>query len=139
MYISTVFRFIAATYFSDFFEAVPFSLMIQSILAVIIVNTMLIAIFLLVCISIKNQVYGVGSGLLLGLLGIISMLFPRNIAIFIPSYYYMDLIPARMIMGTKRIIWFEVLPFDLGTIGIVMVFILFLIVVGLMFFNRKEV
>ena len=113
--------------------------MIQSILAVIVVNTMLIAIFLLVCISIKNQVYGVGSGLLLGLLGIISMLFPRNIAMFIPSYYYMDLIPARMIMGMKRITGFEVLPFDLGTIGIVMVFSLFLIVAGLMVFNRKEV
>lgn len=56
------------------------------------------------------------------------MLFPRNIAMFIPSYYYMDLIPARMIMGAKRIIGFEVLPFDLGTIGIVMVFSLFLIV-----------
>ena len=37
--------FIVATYFSDFFEAVPVSLMIQSILAVIVVNTMLIAIF----------------------------------------------------------------------------------------------
>ena len=131
--------FIAATYFSDFFEAVPVSLMIQSVFAVVVVNTMLIAIFLLVCISIKNQVYGVGSGLLLGLLGIISMLFPRNIAMFIPSYYYMDLIPARMIMGMKRITGFEILPFDLGTIGIVMVFSLFLIVVGLMFFNRKEV
>ena len=95
--------------------------------------------FLLVCISIKNQVYGVGSGLLLGLLGIISMLFPRNIAGFIPSYYYMDLIPARMIMDTKRIIGFEVLPFDLTTTGIVIVFSLLLIVIGLMLFNRKEV
>ena len=126
-------------YISDFFEAVAVSLMIQSVFAVVVVNTMLIAIFLLVCISIKNQVYGVGSGLLLGLLGIISMLFPRNIAMFIPSYYYMDLIPARMIMGAKRIIGFEVLPFDLTTTGIVIVFSLLLIVIGLMLFNRKEV
>ena len=67
------------------------------------------------------------------------MLFPRNIAMFIPSYYYMDLIPARMIMGAKRITGFEVLLFDLTTTGIVIVFSLLLIVIGLMLFNRKEV
>ena len=63
----------------------------------------------------------------------------RDEAMFIPSYYYMDLIPARIIMGSKRIIGFEVLPFDLTTTGIVIVFSLLLIVIGLMLFNRKEV
>lgn len=51
----------------------------------------------------------------------------------------MELISVRMIMDTKRITGFEVLPFDLTTTGIVIVFSLLLIVIGLMLFNRKEV